>query len=64
MDPDKKIKQINDMINNMKLAWVALINAGVVPGVKTDSHNSVKKLIYSSLNDFIVAIGKMEEKKL
>lgn len=31
------------MINIMNDACVALIKAGVVPGVKTDSHNSTKK---------------------
>lgn len=72
MEPDKKIKNINEIINKMKLACVAFINAGVVPGVKTDSHNSTKKLIYNNsqclygnVNDFIVANEKIKwEKKI
>lgn len=31
----------NDRINNTNDPWVALISAGVVPGVKTDSQSSV-----------------------
>lgn len=38
----RNINTNKDIINNMNEACVAVINAGVVPGVKTDSHNSTK----------------------
>lgn len=43
MDLVRYIKDNNEMINIMNDACVALIKAGVVPGVNTDSHNSTKK---------------------
>lgn len=41
----KKMNVANEMSNKMNDAWVALINAGVVPGVNIDSHNSTIKAI-------------------
>ena len=43
----------NDRINNTNDPWVALISAGVVPGVKTDSQSSVTN----------VAIAEKERKE-
>ena len=44
----RNINTNKDIINNMNEACVAVINAGVVPGVKTDSHNSTKNDMFRS----------------
>lgn len=45
MDLVKKINVASDVSNRMNDAWVAFINAGVVPGVNIDSHNSTMNAI-------------------